>query len=218
MTITAEAARSIAAAFQSRWIQGYVRGKLTRDVIYAAVADSIEEHSLPLLDIGCGIGLVSHYLDAQGVKITTVGIDHDVRKVITARHAAQRRRLDATFFVGDARMSLRFRGNVLLLDVLHYFPWHDQRRILASAAEATARGGRLIIRDCMRDSTWRYRVTVTQERFSKLIGWLRGEVLEFPTIAGIHDELAAAGMRAVETRPLWGSTPFNNYLLLFERA
>lgn len=218
MTLSAQQARDIASVFESRWVQGYVRGKLARDSIYVAVADALRGSRLPVLDVGCGLGLLSHYLNADGIRLESYGIDHDIRKVSAAHEAAVRRGLTSHFAVADARSTLRFKGNVLLLDLLHYFREEDQRSILRSAADATAPDGQLIIRDCLRDETWRYRVTALQERFSKMIGWLRGEVLNFPPRELIERELVAAGLVPIDVRPLWANTPFNNYLLRFRRS
>jgi hypothetical protein len=60
-------------------------------------------------------------------------------------------------------------------------------------------------------------VTAGQERFSRMIGWLRGERLNFPTREAICSVMSAEGLRLREVRPLWFNTPFNNHLLVFAR-
>lgn len=213
-----DSAAAIASAFESRWIQGYVRGKLRHDPVYEAVARELRTARGPLLDVGCGVGILAHYLAVSGVGSRVIGFDFDRPKVIAARRAADRRRLAATFFIGDMRAPLRLRGSVAMLDVLHYFSDSDQERILTTMAECVAAdGGVLLIRDCLRDDSWRYRVTQLQEYFSRVIGWLRGDRLNFPSRDFIFETLARAGLECVQVTPLWKRTPFNNYFLVFRR-
>lgn len=210
-------AARIAEAFESRWIRGYVKGKLTHDPVYTAAARWFGGSAGPVVDIGCGVGILAHYLAASGYSGRLYGVDFDQRKIITAGRAARKRRLDAHFFIGDARAPLRISGSVALLDVLHYFSDADQKRILATAAASVGDGGVLLIRDCLRDRSWRFRVTQLQEQFSRLIGWLRGDRLNFPSRELITQALTGEGLEAVEVTPLWKRTPFNNYLLVFRR-
>ena len=56
-------------------------------------------------------------------------------------------------------------GTVVLLDLLHYFTSDEQARILAAAA---AHATTVIIRDAVRDGSWRYRMTYAQEMFSRV--------------------------------------------------
>ena len=63
--------------------------------------------------------------------------------------------------------------------------------------------------------TWRYRATYAQETFARGVRWLKAKRLNFPrreTIVG-----AFSGFES-EIFPLWGRTPFNNYLFVFKRA
>jgi SAM-dependent methyltransferase len=213
-----ERVADIASAFGSRWIQGYVRGKLKHDPVYAAAAALLKDARGPILDIGCGLGILAHYLAGEGITQPVVGYDFDSRKVFAARRAAVARGLNSRLFVGDARSPLRLSGSVAMLDVLHYFSDGDQRKILLNAAASVGSGGVLLLRDCLADDSWRYRVTQIQERFSRVIGWLRGDRLNYPTREFIVEILASAGLECTEVRPLWQGTPFNNYLLVFRRT
>lgn len=207
-----------AAAFTSRWVQGYVRGKMKSDPIYRIVRELLSTSQRPLVDVGCGLGLLALYFHLSGDSRPVIGMDHDGPKIDAARKAATAIGASrAEFRKSDAREPLEARGDVVLLDLLHYFSDAEQRAIIASAAAATDDGGRLVIRDCLRDSSWRYRVTAAQERFSKIIGWLRGDRLRFPTRESIVEAATSAGLTLIEVRPLWFRTPFNNYLLVFER-
>ena len=69
----ARAAR-IAAAYKpahwfgNRWNYFYSRAKLASDPLYPAVADALRGTSAPLLDLGCGIGLLALAWLAVGVR------------------------------------------------------------------------------------------------------------------------------------------------------
>ena len=199
--------QDVAALFDSRFLRGYARSKLARDPVYAAVASRLPE--LPLLDLGCGLGLLALSLRRRGFRSPVTGIDHDAKKIDAARKAAEGA---IDFRRGDVRDAVDFQGSVALLDVLHYFSDEDQSRILRNARSCVAPGGVVIIRDAIRDGSWRYRTTYVAETFARAIGWLRGERLNFPARDAI---VSAFDGFDCEVVPMWGGTPFNNYLFVF---
>ncbi len=201
----------VPALFDSRFLRGYARAKLARDPVYAAVAERLPA-DLPLLDIGCGVGLLALSLRQRGFTAPILGVDHDAKKIGAAMKAAENAIRDARFIAGDAREPIAFQGSVALLDVLHYFSDEEQLRLLRNAAACVAPGGVVIIRDAIRDGSWRYRATYIEETFARSIGWLRGERLNFPTRDSILSTFE--GFRC-EVVPMWGRTPFNNYLFVF---
>ena len=214
--IAADVRDRVAARFDSRFLRGYARGKIGSDPLYAAVQSRLRERELPLLDIGCGIGLLSFVLRESGYAAAISGIDHDSAKIGAAQRLATGYR-DLTFAVADARAALgAFSGHVTLLDLLHYFDGDEQQRILAAAIEATAPGGMVILRDCVRDGSWRFRLTYAQESLARAVQWLKAERLHFATRDEIAAPFRSAGF-AEEIVPLWGRTPFNNYLFVFRR-
>jgi len=208
-----EVANRIAGRFDSRFIQGYVRGKLRSDPVYPAVLERLRGVSGPILDIGCGVGLLGLYLREHGLDQEVRGIDFDERKVEAGRRVSAGLR-GLTLAQGDARARIEFRGSVAMLDLLHYFTDEEQSRILGNAADYARPGDVIVIRDCIRDGTWRYRLTWLEETLATSIGWLRGERLNFPTREAIAHEFTRRGF-SEEVVPLWGRTPFNNYLLTF---
>lgn len=200
-----------------RW---YARGKLRGDGIYAAVLRHLND-DLPILDIGCGIGLMAFYLRSAGRTNQLLGLDLDPRKISAARDAQRRSTFaapDLSFELGNARELPPFSGHVLLLDVVHYLPREAQAVLVREAASRVATGGRLILRDAIRDGSWRARLTMVQERFSRTIGWLRGERLEFPSRDALYAATDEAGLRLVAEEPMFAGNPFNNHLLVWERS
>src|SRR5262249_35925059 len=151
------------------------------------------------------------YLRARGFEAPIVGIDHDSRKVEIARKLRIR---DTTFELGNVgRASARPDGHtIVMLDLLHYLDDGEQAALLRNAA---AQANVVIIRDCVRDGSWRYRATYAQEMFARAVRWLKAARLNFPRRAAIMEPFA--GFDA-EVAPLWGRTVFNNYLFVFRRA
>jgi SAM-dependent methyltransferase len=205
----------IVSRFTSRLLRGYARSKLSTDPLYAAVAERLNGHGLPLVDVGCGVGLMQFYLREAGYAGPIVGIDHDSRKIAEARRVGASYR-DLEFATADALGALRRGSSVLLLDVLHYLRTDEQKRLLTVAAEAVAPGGLVIIRDAVRDGSWRYRLTYLQETFARCVRWLKAERLNFQTREFVVEPFLARGFD-VEVAPLWGRTPFNSYLFVFRR-
>jgi 2-polyprenyl-3-methyl-5-hydroxy-6-metoxy-1,4-benzoquinol methylase len=206
----------IAARYPTRFLRSYVRSKIATDPVYEAVFDCLRGTSRPLLDVGCGIGILALYLRKHGFTGPIVGIDADAQKIAVARRVTES---DGSicFRVADARSPFEFEGNVVLLDVLHYFDDGDQRTILDHASRSVAPGGMVIIRDAIKEGTLRYRLTYAAERFARLVRWLRVERLNFPTRSTIESGFPLE-MFERQTRAMWGRTPFNNYLFVFRRS
>ena len=200
---------SLHERFDTPFLRSYVRSKLRSDPVYGAVIPLLREHAHPIVDVGCGIGLLPMLLREAGFEKEIVGIDFDARKIGVARKVESR----VDFRVGDARDPLPPGHTVVMLDLLHYFTDDEQSRILENAARALPPGGMIIVRDAIDDASWRYRATWLAESFARLIFWLKAERLNFPT----RETLAIPGF-ACELRPLWGRTPFNNYLFVARRA
>lgn len=188
---------------------------MATDPAYGAVLERLAGTTEPLLDIGCGIGLLSMYLRDRGFTAPITGIDHDGRKIAVARSVANGER-DLQFLEADARQPIDFRGNVVLLDLLHYFTDDEQIRILRNAADAILPGGLLIIREGLLDGTLRYRITLALEAFARRSRWLKADRLNFPTRERIEEPLRDRFRE--EVRSMSGFMPFNNYLFVFRRS
>jgi 2-polyprenyl-3-methyl-5-hydroxy-6-metoxy-1,4-benzoquinol methylase len=212
-----EAATRIAGLYESRSLRSYIGWKIANDPVYAASLSRLKTATLPLLDIGCGVGLLAFYLREHGAAFPVLGVDHDARKIEVAQRAAARGYEGLTFNVADARTAVDFSGNVTLNDVLHYLEDPDQDALLASAIRATAPDGMVIIRDCPKDDSWRYKATWLEESFAVSIRWLKAGRLNFPTRDRIAAPFRAAGFTE-EITPLSGKLPFNNHLFVFRRA
>lgn len=206
-----EVARRLASLYDRRSLSHYVRWKVAGDPGYDAVAAELRDREQPLIDLGCGVGLLPFYLREVGFRAPIIGIDFDERKIELARRAAQRYR-GIDFMTADARDELPRHHDVVLLDLLHYFDDASQQRILANVARVADVA---VIRQGIRDGSWRHRMTATMDAIGRGIRWMRAESLNYPT----RDSIVAA-FDGFEARvvPAWGRTPFNSYLFVFRRA
>jgi SAM-dependent methyltransferase len=209
-----EIARRLAAIYDRRPLQEYARWKVRADPAYGATFEQLRGRNEPLVDLGCGVGLLAFFLRELGYEAPILGIDFDRRKIEVARRAARQFRA-IEFIVGDARDPLPENHNVVMLDMLQYFDDAAQQRILANVARVIPPGGVVVIRQGIRDGSWRHRLTVIVDALARAIRWMKAESLNFPT----REQIAAAfdGFES-EIRPLWGRTPYNNYLFVFRRS
>lgn len=201
-------AARVAGQYPTRFLRHYVRGKIASDPLYDAVFERLRETRDPILDVGCGAGVLALYLRERGVRTHIRGIDHDGAKIAIARRVGGE---SVSFEVGDARDAGNWSGTVLMLDLLHYFDSEEQRRLLENASR---HANTIIVRDAVNDGSWRYRLTYAQESLARAIGWLKAERLHFATREAIAAPFEGF---AAEVIPLWGRTPFNNYLFVFKR-
>jgi len=200
----------------SRFLYGYARGKIRWDPAYPTVANILRSSKHPILDIGCGIGLLAAYLREEGLPQPILGIEPDAAKVASARESVTTRYSGLTFNTGDARDLPDFCGDLILLDILHYMQPDEQQMVLGSVADHIAPGGCALIRTTFRDHSWRYHATMLEEIVVRATGWIRGGRCHFPTRHEVESAFPASRF-AVSTRPLWGRTPFNSHLVEIRR-
>jgi SAM-dependent methyltransferase len=215
--------RRIAASYlPDRHHYWYSLSKLTIDPLYDAVHSVFAGNSTPLLDIGCGIGLLPLCLRANGGGRPHtgpyVGIDSDAAKIDVARDACRRAGIaDVSFEVVDLATSFpEHRGSVALLDVLQYLEPETRDRVIAGCARCLTKDSMLVIRGGLADGSWRAAVTRAADRAGHALRWMRTPFRSQPTAASLAASLAAHGLTA-EFHPLAGHTPFNNWLVLARR-
>jgi len=196
----------------------YAFCKLLLDPVYAAVlAELRSATALPLLDVGCGPGLLAAVLRTGGFTAPIFGLDYDPRKTEAAA-AALRGLPECTFVPGDARSGLPdHAGHVTILDILQYFSPSETTRLLDHAATRVAPGGMLLIRSCLRDHGWRFRFSRATDWIATASTWMKDGATHYPSRQEITATLTAAGLTGT-VRKLSGPLPLNNYLLVFRRA
>jgi 2-polyprenyl-3-methyl-5-hydroxy-6-metoxy-1,4-benzoquinol methylase len=209
--------KTIAALYASHWNRHYTASKLRTDPLYQALHATLDGSSLPLLDLGCGLGISAFYLRGMGVDVPIHGLDYDDRKIEAARRAAERSGFTGlTFSQHDARNGLpEHRGNVSILDILQFFTPAEQETLLREAAERVSPGGRLVVRSGLRDASSRFRITVVGDLLARATCWMKAAPTHYPTAGDFRRMLSPFG--DVRITPLWGKTPFNNHLIVLSR-
>ena len=207
----------VAAHFPQLWLRGYVTSKLRRDPVYSAANELFRGSDEPILDIGCGLGLLGFYLRERGCRQSILGLDLDARKIGQGNRIARARYRNVDLRHQDVLGPIPpFSGNIALFDVLHYLPFAEQTSLLMRLAQCVVPGGLLVIRDCPRDQSARFWMTWVAEKFAQAVSWNLNASFHFPSRDGIAEAFGENEFER-ESRPLWGKLPFNNQLFIFRR-
>lgn len=198
----------------------YSRCKLASDPLYAVVGEALRDTTAPLLDLGCGIGLLAHTLRRQGFAAAYRGIDNDSAKIASARASAANAHLANAHFEAGDLASERFpdhRGSIALLDVLQFIPAEAGRALLENVAACVVAGGVLVIRTGLQRAGARMRFTRAVDSGSRKIGWMNAAPRWYPTRKELEAVFARQDLRA-EFVPLTGLLPFDNWLVVAKRG
>lgn len=222
--LDARQAQAIARAFLpahplgNRWDYYYTRTKLRSDPLYPGVIDALRGCDAPLLDMGCGLGLLAHTLRAAGLPMPYRGVDIDAAKIARATRVAERAGLqDVRFDAVDlSRTRPQHHGSVTILDVLQFMPPQAQGPAVDAAIAMLAPGARLVIRTGLADGSGRARITRAVDVFSRALGWMNAGPSRYPDADDLRARFDAAGLVS-EFMPLYGDTPFNNWRIVAER-
>jgi len=214
----AEAVRRASSRYRraGRWAEGFARGKMSRDPVYAAVLAQVPEEGT-LVDVGCGEGYLLALIREVRPALRLVGLDHDRRRVEVGRLALTDEP-SVEIRVGDAREAVLPEAEVVTcLDVLHYMPPHAQDALIGRLADALVPGGLLLLRDARAEAGLRSVVTRWSERLLVALGRHRGEGVFLRSGAALHDRLEEVGLQ-VEEQDCSEGTPFANVLYAARRA
>ncbi|MGE9270863.1 MAG: methyltransferase domain-containing protein [Verrucomicrobiales bacterium] len=196
----------------------YVHSKLRSDPLYEAVLSELQNSTLPLLDLGCGLGLLAFFLRDSGLCMPIHSLDYDERKIEEAtRLASHRGEQSMTFAHHDARQGLPDHlGNVTILDILQFFQPDEIEKLLHIAADRVSPGGKLILRSGLKNDSWRFRITVAGDLLAKATFWMKAAPVHYPCAEDFKSILGPHG--TVRISPLWGKTPFNNHLIVLQKT
>ena len=211
-------AARISSLCDGKWLRNYVSCKLRTDPLYDGVFHELKSSPLPLLDIGCGIGILGMYLRERGWANAFTGFDYDASKIKGGRELiAKGAYADISLSQGDARRDLpEHSGDVAILDILQFFDTSEKTSLLESAAARVAPGGTLVVRSGLFEKSLRFYLTLAGDIIARCTFWMKSAPIHYPTAAFFRKVLEAQGF-VVEIRPFWGGTPFNNYLILARR-
>jgi SAM-dependent methyltransferase len=204
----------------SRFVQGFVHGKLRTDPATAAVLRLAAASPFGVVaDLGCGRGQLGLALLAAGLAERVHGLDRNPAKVAdAARAAAALGGLGAgaaCFAVANlAAAPVPHCDTALIIDVLLQMPEPAQRALLGRVLPAARR--RVLVRAFDPDRGWRARVGFAMERMGRVArrDGVAIAPLPLPALRAIFE---AEGF-AVSVAPCWGRTPLPNVLLVAERG
>ncbi len=214
-------ARAIARAFLpvhplgNRWDYFYSLGKLRSDPLYPGVIAALRGSTAPLMDLGCGLGLLAHALRHDGQDIAYRGVDNDAAKIRRGQQVADRKQLQQVHFdyLDLAHEQPEHRGSVAILDVLQYLDADAQAALIRRSAAMLTDDARLVIRVAIADDSGRGRTTRITDRLANLIGWMQSTPRAYPDAGRFRSLLHEAGLQT-RFSPLYGNTPFNNWLIV----
>ena len=208
----------------------YVYFKVRMDPAYRQVCDLLAGVER-VVDLGTGQGVMPVLL-ALGARKTGmenkeqgtmneewegrrfIGVEWDEAKVAAGRVAAAG--LDEVSLVQEdiRQYALPGADAVVLLDVLHYYPVNEQRRMIRRAVRALEPGGRLVIRETDRARRWL--LTRLLEWVAMRARWNRGPGLCYRTVQELRADLEAQKLRCQQS-PASSSVHRGNILVWGEK-
>jgi predicted exporter/1-acyl-sn-glycerol-3-phosphate acyltransferase/ubiquinone/menaquinone biosynthesis C-methylase UbiE len=197
--------------YQGKFIEQFVHWKMKMDPMFLTL-DSVVPQGF-ILDLGCGYGIASHWLNYCRDTRTILGVDYDEDKIRIARQSA----IDTPRVRFELQNLLEWEypqcDAILLLDVLHYWTPDKQQLILNKARKALRPGGRLILREAAREANSEHRHVELWERFATRIGHNQTkDGLHFRTIDELTGALKEAGLAECEIKRNGGN--HSNVLLV----
>jgi predicted exporter/SAM-dependent methyltransferase len=146
--------------FQGPYVSQFACWKMKTDPLFSAVEKAAPVRG-EILDVGCGYGLVAHWLTFFNPERRVHGVDFDSEKIRVAQ-ATARANSRVTFEWRDILEWPEFPVSdcALLCDVLHYFPRELKADVLRKIFAALRPGGCLVIRDraVVRAEKWAVRL------------------------------------------------------------
>ena len=104
-----------------------------------------------------------------------------------------------------------------ILDILQYMDADAQTTLLREAAARVSAGGKLVIRTGMEAPGWRFKLTKLTDLFAACCFWMKARPICYPRPETLNATLVSCGLIGT-IQPMWGRTPFNNWLAVFKRA
>lgn len=201
---------------KKRSLYYYARSKMRTDPAYRTLAGFLRESGEPILDLGCGAGVFASFLRSAGIFNPLFGCDLDRAKIDFAREFVAPRWTGLSFAHQNAAAVSGFSGNVVGLDLLHYFADTERADLLRNLCSMVSPSGKLFLRNGIRDAGWRHWVTNAEELVVRSSRWIVGGEWNFPSRSEVEEILRSCNLRVV-TVPMWQGTPFSSVLFVAAR-
>jgi SAM-dependent methyltransferase len=196
----------------------FARSKLRADPVFEAIRSlGLLDHRTRILDLGCGQGLLAAWLLALRGAATAArpwafrGLDSGARYVERARLALG---AHAEFIEADVRRAdFGSADGVVILDVLHYIAYADQRHVLERVHQALVSGGVLLLRVGNADGGFAFKAGKWVDRMVLLASGRGLQQLHCRSTTQWRELLSTIGFDC-ETLPMSSGTPFANVLII----
>jgi ubiquinone/menaquinone biosynthesis C-methylase UbiE len=186
----ADRQKHVTSRAYDRWSRVWSLARYTNREIYRTALALLDDRHV---DVGCGTGLMSAMLAAQGRQV--VGVDLSAAMIAQARRSSGS---SATFIEADAEnlpIASSSVDAVVNLISLHHYP--DPSRAIAEFRRVLRPGGRLVLIAFDRNSHY---ITVAQ-RTNRWIKWIAGTSWQ-KTSAEVQGLLRDAGFTHIEVKPV----------------
>lgn len=152
-------------------LENYVKVKVKLEDNYR-IYESLTPKQGEIIDLGCGMGLLSYMLSFTSSERTVFGMDYDIDKIRIAQNGFAKGS-NLTFAHGDiTQFEFRPADAYIISDVLHYLPETSQRELIASCLQHLRTNGILLIREGDASLADRQKGTRLTEFFSvRLLGF-----------------------------------------------
>ncbi len=158
--------------YKSPFTEWYVKVKWMFERKNFDYYHSIIPVSGKVLDLGCGYGYLSYYLQNRANDREILGVDYDEDKIEIANNCYSKN--DRINFVAKdiRKLEISNAAAVFLNDVVHYLPAEDHEPLLQKCLDGIEDGGVLIVRDGVTDLGDRHKKTELTEKYStQIIGF-----------------------------------------------
>ena len=187
--------------------------------IYPAAYELFRDSDEPILDIGCGVGLLAFYLRERG--LLPAGPRSRSRR---AQDSLQGNRIAASSITRTSIFAFRMFGNrsrfspaTLLSSMCFITCRSPAERALVASRRCVAPGGVARYSRLSAGHRPRFWMTWLAEKFAQAISWNSGHVPSFSVARAASTRAFSDHEFERESRPLWGTSPFNNHLFIFRR-
>ncbi len=117
-------------------------------------------------DLGCGYGYMSYLLHWAAPERIITGVDYDAEKIETAAHNYLRDEQINFVHADLVEHALEPADGIFIIDMLHYLLPEQQKSLLEKSTAALNPGGKLIVRDGVKELEQRHATTRLTEVLS----------------------------------------------------
>jgi 2-polyprenyl-3-methyl-5-hydroxy-6-metoxy-1,4-benzoquinol methylase len=198
---------------QGFFVTQFVFWKMKIDPMFMAV-DGVIPPQGEVLDLGCGYGMVSHWITRFAPKRRVLGVDFDAKRIRVAK-ATTPVNPRAIFEKQNVLEWPEYPpcDCVLLCDMLHYLPCEAKAEVLRKAFRALRPGGLVVLRDACSDKSRPHRIVEWTEKWAVRLGHTKSaHGLHFDSMATHLSLLAEAGF--VQSRTVLEAQLWSNVMLV----